>query len=245
MEQHIYYLTQRPAGPGTLPIKGMVSITTQYEKRTYIHAIKAGAWARVEYARKLDDKEVSDYELTYSPRESTKEVQTNTTTSDERKDTTMTKAEIVTAIMEKTDAFKKTHLMAKAKDELAVILESLTAHDSAPADAPADAPVATQDSAETSAQPKAEAEATEISDDEKKMLALIPAESAKTEMVARPLIIKYKDAQKISVDAARKIFRLLRKHGLLTSKGKAEGVSRTTFQLTAEGIQAHAESLAG
>ncbi len=72
MEKYIYYLTQRPFGPGCAPIHGLRRCTDNYDKRTYIRSIKREAWARLEYCVKLTDKQVANYELTYSPNESKK-----------------------------------------------------------------------------------------------------------------------------------------------------------------------------
>ncbi len=70
MEKYIYYLAQRPFDPGCAPIQGLRLCTDNYDKRTYIRSIKREAWARLEYCIKLTDKQVADYELTYSPNES-------------------------------------------------------------------------------------------------------------------------------------------------------------------------------
>jgi hypothetical protein len=70
-ERHIYYLTQRPFGPGCLPMSGsgLVECTHQYDERTYIPEIGKQAYARLEYCKKLTDEQVADYEMAYSPSE--------------------------------------------------------------------------------------------------------------------------------------------------------------------------------
>jgi DNA-binding PadR family transcriptional regulator len=56
-------------------------------------------------------------------------------------------------------------------------------------------------------------------------------------MVANTFLKKYETVHGIDFDLGRKIFRSLRKKGYYDTKGKAEGKTRTTFQLTPLGIQ--------
>lgn len=57
-----YYATQRPAGPGAVPTKGLVNII-DFGGRTEIPSIGKAAYCLLQYNRLLDDKEMQDYEL--------------------------------------------------------------------------------------------------------------------------------------------------------------------------------------
>lgn len=58
-----YYMTQRPAMPGTLPREGLTDVK-ELSPYVIIPSIGKGAYALITYDRKLTDREVDDYELT-------------------------------------------------------------------------------------------------------------------------------------------------------------------------------------
>lgn len=61
--EYTYYSTQRPVGIGTYPQNGMQNFTN-YEKRTYVDAIRREAWGELTYNRPLTPRELREYELT-------------------------------------------------------------------------------------------------------------------------------------------------------------------------------------
>lgn len=62
---YAYYLTQRPATPGAMPMEGLLSV------EDYSRPVADGKinriWAKVSYLRELSEQEISDYELTPVP----------------------------------------------------------------------------------------------------------------------------------------------------------------------------------
>ena len=60
---HSYYMTMRPAGPGAQPVYGLVNIET-FPAPKLIPEIQRYAWSRVDYDRKLTNREAKIYELT-------------------------------------------------------------------------------------------------------------------------------------------------------------------------------------
>ena len=59
---YLYYLTQRPAGPGCQPRRGLLEIIDL--DRAYVPEIGMEAWSAVTYDRPLTDEEIRSYELT-------------------------------------------------------------------------------------------------------------------------------------------------------------------------------------
>ena len=154
----------------------------------------------------------------------------------------MNKQDLVTAIMAATDEYKKTHLMAMPKADLETIYAGLTP--AADADTTvAETEVATDTDVATSTDEAADApaEEVELDDSEKKLLAIIPNlddyEGVESEMIANTFLKKVESTHDIPFDLGRKVFRSLRKKGYYDTKGKAEGKTRTTFQLTELGVQ--------
>jgi len=130
----------------------------------------------------------------------------------------MTKAELVEHILNITEQYKKTQLMEKPKAELETIVDELT-----------------------KAQAETMADDTALDALETQMLAFIPSltdyRGTDSVMKARAFIQVAEDTFNLPLESCRKIFRGLRKKGYYTSKGKKEGQTRTTFQLTDLGIQ--------
>lgn len=60
--EYTYYLTQRPAGPGCQPRKGLLDIEDLDER--FIPEINHAAWSKVTYDRQLTQDEITQYELT-------------------------------------------------------------------------------------------------------------------------------------------------------------------------------------
>lgn len=65
IETYTYYLTQRPAGPGCQPRKGLLDIE-DLDCR-FVPEINREAWSRVTYDRQLTPDEINQYELTPAP----------------------------------------------------------------------------------------------------------------------------------------------------------------------------------
>lgn len=59
-ETYVYYTTQRPATPGAIPQKGVISIYHYGERKQLEHC---KAYSRVIYNRELTSAEVANYEL--------------------------------------------------------------------------------------------------------------------------------------------------------------------------------------
>ena len=59
---HRYYLTLRPAMPGTVPTKNL-SEMNNYDKRQFDENAGRDVWGYVEYTEPLSNKEVWEYEL--------------------------------------------------------------------------------------------------------------------------------------------------------------------------------------
>lgn len=57
-----YYLTKRPAAPGSIPTGATEVIN--YDNKTYIQKIDCKAWALVSYPEKLAPEVIRNYELT-------------------------------------------------------------------------------------------------------------------------------------------------------------------------------------
>ena len=62
--EYSYYLTQRPAGPGCQPRKGLLDIEDLDNR--FVPEIGRTAWSKVTYDRQLTDEEIRNYELTES-----------------------------------------------------------------------------------------------------------------------------------------------------------------------------------
>ena len=62
---YTYYLTQRPAGPGCQPRKGLIDIEDLDNR--FVQEINRMAWSKVTYDRQLTDDEIREYELTPIP----------------------------------------------------------------------------------------------------------------------------------------------------------------------------------
>ncbi|MBP5731007.1 MAG: hypothetical protein J6X19_07365, partial [Clostridia bacterium] len=60
---HIYYMTQRPAGPGAQPREGLVNVEA-LNRSDVIPSIRKGAYARLTYDRELTAQEIIGFELT-------------------------------------------------------------------------------------------------------------------------------------------------------------------------------------
>lgn len=60
--KYIYYLTQRPAGPGCQPRNGLLDIEDL--DNLFVPEINRTAWSRITYDRQLTPDEISQYELT-------------------------------------------------------------------------------------------------------------------------------------------------------------------------------------
>lgn len=60
--EYAYYLTQRPAGPGCQPRKGLLDIEDLDDR--FVPEINLKAWSRVTYDRQLTPEEIREYELT-------------------------------------------------------------------------------------------------------------------------------------------------------------------------------------
>ena len=58
-----YYVTQRPAGLGAVPKRGLVDVLA-LDPRVIIPKIGRGAYSKVTYNRELTREEVEQYELT-------------------------------------------------------------------------------------------------------------------------------------------------------------------------------------
>lgn len=69
---HRYYLTQRPAMPGTFPRPqgNRVLSVENFDERTFCEEIGRDAWGYVAYKKPLSDKETKSYELTKGGNES-------------------------------------------------------------------------------------------------------------------------------------------------------------------------------
>jgi hypothetical protein len=57
-----YWLTLRPAMPGTIPTDNLVWINN-FDSRTYEEEVGREVWGYVEYSRRLPDRKVVNYEL--------------------------------------------------------------------------------------------------------------------------------------------------------------------------------------
>lgn len=57
-----YWLTLRPAMPGTIPTDNLVLINN-FDSRTYEEEVGREVWGYVEYSRRLPDRKVVNYEL--------------------------------------------------------------------------------------------------------------------------------------------------------------------------------------
>lgn len=57
-----YWLTLRPAMPGTVPTKNLECIEN-FDSRAYSEEAGRGVWGYVEYSEPLTDKQVAEYEL--------------------------------------------------------------------------------------------------------------------------------------------------------------------------------------
>lgn len=60
--EYTYYLTQRPAGPGCQPRKGLLDIEDLDNR--FVPEINREAWSKVTYDRQLTQDEITQYELT-------------------------------------------------------------------------------------------------------------------------------------------------------------------------------------
>jgi hypothetical protein len=144
--------------------------------------------------------------------------------------------------MSVTDEYKKTHLMEMPKADLETVYEGLTPAVAA-AITEADTEVITDTGVATTADIATDTPAEEVALDEveKKLLTIIPTlddyEGVGSEMIANTFLKKFETTHSIPFDLGRKIFRSLRKKGYYDTKGKADGKVRTTFQLTALGVQ--------
>lgn len=57
-----YWLTLRPAMPGTVPSRNLKKIEN-FDSRTYNEEAGREVWGYVEYSEPLTDKQIFDYEL--------------------------------------------------------------------------------------------------------------------------------------------------------------------------------------
>lgn len=62
MEKHVYYMTERPFGPGCQPKEGLVE-AEDFDGRKHVEEIGRDAWSRIVYDRELTEQEISQYEL--------------------------------------------------------------------------------------------------------------------------------------------------------------------------------------
>jgi len=150
----------------------------------------------------------------------------------------MNKTDLINAIMEQTTGFKKSHLTKKDKDELETIYAELNATEESVADA---APETTTPEETTNVQTEAKTDTSAPDALESKMLAFIPKladfTGTDSEMQARAFLKVAEDDFNLPLETCRKLFWGLHKKGYYTTKGKAEGKTRTTFQLTVLGVQ--------
>ena len=149
--------------------------------------------------------------------------------------------------MEATDEHKKSHLQAMQKADLEAIYAALApAADETATDA--DTEVANDTDVATSADAPTDTAAEEPAandvtpdENEQKVLATIPTLEAfsgtDAELIGRDLLKKVEKLHNIPFATGRKYYRSLRKKGYYTSKGKAEGKTFTTIQLTELGVQ--------
>jgi len=160
----------------------------------------------------------------------------------------MNKQDLITAIMNATDEYKKSHLQAMSKADLEVIYAGLVPADDTATNDTADtatseavADTDTETTADTPTDTEAGTDDVTPDDDEKKVLATIPTLEAFSgtgaELIGRDLLKKVESLHSIKFNDGRKLFRSLRKKGYYTTKGKAEGKTLTTLQLTDLGIQ--------
>lgn len=59
-----YYSTQRPFGPGTLPVRSEATITNFFGGKIFCEEIGREALGFIEYSEPISPKEERDYELT-------------------------------------------------------------------------------------------------------------------------------------------------------------------------------------
>lgn len=57
-----YYLTLRPAMPGTVPTKNLVAVFN-FDERKFVKDAGREVWGYVKYSEPLTDKQIYDYEL--------------------------------------------------------------------------------------------------------------------------------------------------------------------------------------
>ena len=166
----------------------------------------------------------------------------------------MTKPELVTAILEETTGYKKTHLMEKHKEELEAIYAQINganiaasgtdviADDPIEAAEPQDMPAPVEKEAtEKTSDTRRRRGASELGEYEKLMLSTIPLladfSGVDSEMSAFAFVKKAEEMHGITISKARALFASLRDKGYYIAKGKAAGQTRTTFQLSKRGIQ--------
>lgn len=57
-----YWLTLRPAMPGTVPTRNLENIEN-FDRRVYDEGAGRDVWGYVEYSKPLTDEQISEYEL--------------------------------------------------------------------------------------------------------------------------------------------------------------------------------------
>ena len=161
----------------------------------------------------------------------------------------MNKTILATAIMEKTDQYKKTHLKDMHKSDLeAIYAELYPAEPSttisepvpvSPVAAPEVQTTATEGTHEANAEP-IEKE-IKVTDNEKLLLATIPQlldfSGTDATMNGRAFVKKAEELYGIPLNKARSAFSALKTKGYYTTQGKESGQTRTTFQLSDLGIK--------
>jgi len=170
----------------------------------------------------------------------------------------MTKIELVTAIMEKTEGYKKTHLVEKPKEELETIYAQLAdTADAAPIGDAQDShePVAPPETvavvAEQTVENAEEAPAKKVrpkkvkeekmSNKEKALLDTIPTlpdfKGIESVIEGKLLLKAAAGLHDLPVKSGAPVFVSLKNKGYYTVKGKKSGQKKATFQLTEKGMQ--------
>ena len=171
----------------------------------------------------------------------------------------MTKIEIVTAIMEKTAEYKKTHLIEKPKAELETIYAALGVGETStdapigdgvpelPVETDAETPVAATEATTEDVEPsekKKHSKKTKVeklSEKEKLLLSTITKlqgfENVNSIMECKALLREASDIGNVPVKNISACFVSLKNKGYYTAKGKKSGEKKTTFTLTEKGIR--------
>jgi len=122
----------------------------------------------------------------------------------------MNKTDLVTAIMAKTDAYKKTHLVDKLKEELEAIYSDLTT----------DLKITENEKLLLATIPQ-----------------LPDFTNVESVMNGREFLKKAEEINGVPLAKGCRLFKTLRDKGFYNAKAKESGQNRTTFQLSDMGIQ--------